>query len=402
MDLLQTLILALLLTIVAVALGITYQRASALQERLNQMSSRTQSHQALEAQVQDIAGRLSALEALTEVAYNGLLLIDPDHQVIYINEAACELFRCPPEDIPRSALARIPSVISLTRQHELDDIVAATLADGEPVVQQVTIQARPYQVRTQFADTPSGPVVVMALEDVGELQRLGRARRDMVANISHELRTPITSIRLLVDTLLRGALQKPRQAEPLVEKIAVEIDHLHQIAQELLDLTMIESGRAEFMLAPVALRQVVSNAIDRMSEVAQRQRHLLENQVGEDVTVLADREYVTRVLTNLLHNAIKFTPPGGQIVIGAARSGGEWITVNVTDSGPGVPMAERERIFERFYRSDRARGGGGTGLGLAIAKHIIGAHGGRIWAGEPPASNPGAHICFTLPAAENL
>jgi two-component system phosphate regulon sensor histidine kinase PhoR len=398
MELPQTLIYALLLTAVAVALGVFYQRAHALQERINEMSARAQNRQALETQVRALESRSSALEALMEAAYNALLLIDPDHQIVHMNAAACDLFHCPPEET-RAPLVRSMSVMSLTRQHELDDLVAATLADGEPVVQQVNIQARPYQVRAEVAETPGGPVVVMALEDVSELQRLGRARRDMVANISHELRTPITTIRVLVDTLLRRDIEQPEKAEKLVEKISVEVEHLHQIAQELLDLAMIESGRAEFMLEPTGLWAIAADVIERMGELAQRQQHEISNEVPDEIRVLADKEQVTRVLTNLLHNAIKFTPPGGRIVIGATPNG-EWVTVNVTDDGPGVPMAERDRIFERFYRSDRAREGGGTGLGLAIAKHIVGAHGGRIWAAEPPASHTGAHICFTLPAAE--
>jgi two-component system phosphate regulon sensor histidine kinase PhoR len=227
----------------------------------------------------------------------------------------------------------------------------------------------------------------------------------MVANISHELRTPITAIRLLVETLQRGAVKSPAKAEPLLEKIAAETDTLQQMAQELLDLAMIESGRAEIRLVPGSLREIVEDATSHLEEMASRGNVLLRNEVDPAINVLADTEQVARVITNLVHNALKFTPPGGEVVIGSSAEG-DTVTVMVSDTGPGIARTERDRVFERFYRGDRARQSAGTGLGLAIVKHIIEAHGGRAWAAEPPrgadSSRPGARLCFTLPAAAPL
>jgi two-component system phosphate regulon sensor histidine kinase PhoR len=247
-------------------------------------------------------------------------------------------------------------------------------------------------------ETELGPYAALVLEDVSELRRLERARRDMVANISHELRTPITSIRLLSDTLLRGALRDRERATGLLEKITSETDTLQQMAQELLDLSMIESGMTLVRLVPVELSELIAAAVDHLSEQAHRKGLSIEGQSPPHLQVLADPEQIGRVLTNLLHNAIKFTPEGGIVEI-SVELDQEWATVAVTDTGPGIPEHERERVFERFYRGDQARTGPGTGLGLAIAKHIVEAHGGRIWAEESPTP-PGARLCFTLPTAE--
>ncbi len=386
--------------------GAAWLQNRALQARVAYLIARVVNRQAIEAQLAARQADLSALEALSEVSFNALLLVNPNHQILTLNTAARELFGLP----SRGSLSE-GTVLSVTRQHEIDDLVAAMLTSDEPEISdQVTLQGRPFRIRALRSGSGPGVRVALALEDVTELQRLGRARRDMVANISHELRTPITSIGLLVDTLLRGVIGDPARAAPLVEKIALENETLKQMAQELLDLAMIESGRAEFRLLPVNLEAITADAIGRLAELAGRKGLTLSSRIPPGVLVLADSEQVIRVLTNLLHNAIKFTAEGGYIAI-TADPGPEWVTICVADTGPGIPAAERERVFERFYRSDRARMGAGTGLGLAIAKHIIEAHGGHIRAddpptdperaGLPPGALVGAYLCFTLPAADS-
>ena len=342
-----------------------------------------------EAQRAQAAGLL----ALSEAAYNGLILLNAERAVLHMNGVARALFSH--DGPPR--LEHGGTLIAVTRNHELDDVVSETLLEREGVDVQLIIRGSTYRVRTLIAGEGEETVIALALEDVSELQRLGRARRDMVANISHELRTPITSIRLLVDTLQRDKAVKSKRGRRLLQKIAVETDTLQQMAQELLDLAMIESGRAEFILKPAELSAIVREAGEQFVEQAERQGLTIEAQVPAGISVLVDGQQIRRVLGNLLHNAIKFTPPGGTIQI-TAETGGEWVTVAVTDSGPGIPPEERDRVFERFYRSDRARDGSGTGLGLAIAKHIVQAHGGRIWVEQPPT--PGARLCFTVPAED--
>jgi two-component system phosphate regulon sensor histidine kinase PhoR len=388
---------AVLLALVAAAAAaiITWR---VMQRQVEAANSRIDELAAALERRQEARIEVEVIEALAEAAYNALLLVNEERLVLHMNTPARDLFS---RDVPPGPEGE-NTLMAVTREHELDSLVTDTLTGQEDVGTQLTLHGSAYRVRTHYVETDEGPVVAIALEDVSELQRLGRARRDMVANISHELRTPITSIRLLVDTLAREkTIRKGKdRAKELLSKIATETDTLQQMAQELLDLAMIESGRAEILMTPLDLREVIDAAVEQLSEQMKRGKLDVRVDAPPDLAVLADSEQIRRVLTNLLHNAIKFTPKDGQIVIEAQRNGDDWLTISVTDTGPGIPTDERDRIFERFYRGDRARRGGGTGLGLAIAKHIVQAHGGRIWAEASPTP-PGARIRFTLPTPDN-
>jgi two-component system phosphate regulon sensor histidine kinase PhoR len=228
------------------------------------------------------------------------------------------------------------------------------------------------------------------------LQRLERMRRDFVANVSHELRTPLASIRLLIETLLAGAKDDPEVAGRMLNQVIGEVDAVTQLAQELLDLSMIESGQMPMQFARASLYQVVEEQVQHFEPQAQQKQITLTITVPDTLMAELDRKMIGRALGNLLHNAIKFTPNKGRIAIEAALEDGQ-ITLRVADSGPGIPAEDLPRIFERFYKVDRARGKGGTGLGLAIARHVVEAHGGRIWATSTPGK--GATFYFSLPVS---
>jgi two-component system phosphate regulon sensor histidine kinase PhoR len=361
------------------------RRLQAADDRLNKLAAQ------LEASAEHRRD-LTALQLLSEVAYNTLVLVNQDRTVVYMNEAACSLF-----GVTHPAETAGRTLLGISGNAELDDYLRQALETGEQFTTQIKLKKGAYRGRTLRGQFGGQYYVALTLEDVSELQRLDRARRDMVANISHELRTPITSIRLLVDTLLRAEGIPPEGAR-LLNKVAGETDTLQQMAQELLDLAMIESGRAEFLLVPVDLGEIIADAVEHLAQQAQRKGISIEGQAPPNLYVLADAQQVARVFNNLIHNAIKFTPRDGLIDI-AVDLQGDFVQIVVTDTGPGIAGEERERVFERFYQSDRARRSGGTGLGLAIAKHIVQAHGGRIWAEEPPHSH-GARLCFTLPLAD--
>ena len=313
---------------------------------------------------------------------DALLTLEAEGRVEWANKRATELFGDPVGK----------SLIEATRSHELELLVAEALRSAERLDRLVTLNGLAYAGRT--APLPTGGMV-LALEDVSEVQRLGRARRDFVANISHELRTPLASIRLLVDTLQSGALADPTVASEMVGKIGVEADALSQLARELLDLAMIESGQMPLKLERADLRDLAQVQVERVMPQAQQKQQTLILDIPPSVCALADGETIGRVLSNLLHNAIKFTPAGGQIHV-CARTEGDNLIVSVADDGPGIPPEDLTRIFERFYKVDRARGQSGTGLGLAIARHIVEGHGGRIWAES--SLGHGATFRFTLPA----
>ncbi len=245
----------------------------------------------------------------------------------------------------------------------------------------------------------------IVIEDLTELRRLERVRRDFIANISHELRTPLASVRLLVETLEEAIDTDPEQAQVFVEKIETEVQQLTALVSEILELSGIESGQVSMTIEPVEAEQLVREVMARMLMLAQRHRVTLRTEIEQGKTlVAADSKHIMRVLVNLVHNAIKFTPSGGVVVIGTRlEAGGNAQCFYVRDTGIGIPPEDLPRIFERFYKVNQARskadfidtGGGGSGLGLAIARHVVEAHGGRIKAES--VVGQGSTFSFNLP-----
>ncbi len=335
--------------------------------------------------------------ALQQAQLDAALVIGPDRVVQTLNPAARELF---------GPLAQAgQTVIEATRSVELADLAAHCLEGGAACDRQVRLGRAnlPYRARAVRIGAPNAAGgwagVVVVLQDLSEVQRLGRARRDFVANISHELRTPITSIRLLVDTLRGAAPQEPAARDELLAKIAVETEALAQLAQELLDLAQIESGQALVRLLPTLASQIVGSVVERFAPQAERKAQVLRSEVPPDLQVWADAAQITRALGNLVHNAIKYTPAAGEIWVRASRSDGD-VLIEVGDTGPGIAPEDLPRVFERFFRADRSRAGDGTGLGLAIARHVVEAHGGRLWVESEGRPGKGAVFRLTLPVVE--
>jgi two-component system phosphate regulon sensor histidine kinase PhoR len=243
------------------------------------------------------------------------------------------------------------------------------------------------------AGRPAGAVAV--LRDVTDLRRLERARRELTANVSHELRTPLTSIKGFAETLLGGAMRDEGTCRRFLDIIDKETNRLVKLVDDLLDLSRLESKRLSLELGQVRVRDVVTDTVVKMRPLAGG-RALELAPAEAEVTVLADRDRLAQVLTNLLDNAIKFTPDDGRIAVGWRTLNGE-VEVTVADDGPGILPADLPHVFERFYKADRSRAAvpGGTGLGLAITKHIVDAHGGRIRVASAPGA--GTTFAFTLP-----
>ena len=241
---------------------------------------------------------------------------------------------------------------------------------------------------------------MVLVRDETRLRRLERVRRDFVTNVSHELRTPITAIRLMVETLEKGALTQPEVARQFVQRIALEVGHMSQMVEELLELSTIESGDRALNFESVSVNDLLS-AVDRLLPLAEeRSLEVTLDIAGDTPQVLGDPRRLGQVLRNLVHNAIKFTPPHGRITVAARpRADGHRVELRVSDTGMGIRPEDLPRIFERFWKADssRQRDGEGSGLGLAIARHVVEAHGGSISVESEPRH--GATFIVELPAA---
>lgn len=333
------------------------------------------------------------LLTMANSAYNALIVLDDDCRIIAINDRAEALFK---RTRPVGE-----TLLEVTGSDELTAMVTNAIENHEEVLEeQIRHGEKVYRVRTQVIDRNGHSFICLAMEDITELVRLNRARRDMVANISHELRTPIANIRLIIDGLFLET-EKPKRKKSInsLHDIARETDALLWMAEELLDLSMIESGQAIIRMVDTPARVIVEEAIERMVDQSDAKEIEVVFDVADDLYVLCDQDKVRRVLINLIHNAIKWSPPGESIAVQAEQDGEE-VVFGVLDNGPGVPEEQTARIFERFYQADESRSvSEGTGLGLAICKHIIEAHDGRIWA-ESNTAQSGGRFFFTLPLGE--
>jgi two-component system phosphate regulon sensor histidine kinase PhoR len=250
----------------------------------------------------------------------------------------------------------------------------------------------------QSVDRRGERLGIIVLRDVTELKRLESVRKEFVANVSHELRTPLASIRALVETLEAGAIDDPAVSGDFLRSVVDEVSRLTSLVDELLDLARLESGRIVLKLEQLEPATMVSTGVERLRQQVERAQLSLTYELPDDLPlVIADRGRVEQALLNLVHNAIKFTRPGGSIHV-SAEAEELFVAVTVADTGVGIEQDELPRVFERFYKSDKARRSEGTGLGLAITKHIVQAHGGSIWVSSHPGQ--GATFTFTLRRAD--
>jgi two-component system phosphate regulon sensor histidine kinase PhoR len=351
----------------------------------------------LGAQLQNQIGALEAertkLVSVLDQMTDGVLIIDAQGQVQLVNPAAQRIFGVS----ERSALGN--SIAEVIRHHQLVELWKLCQETGQSQVTSVDLTSR--RMLLQSTAIPLSQAlpgsVLMVFQDLTQVRRLENIRRDFVSNISHELRTPLASLKALTETLQESALDDPPAARRFLSRMETEVDSLSLMVQELLELSRIESGKVPLQLEPVGPTGLLTAAVGRLGLQAERAGLQISIQSMEDLpSVLADPRRIEQVVTNLLHNAIKFTPSGGRIEL-AAEQAGDMIQFSVRDTGAGISTESLPRIFERFYKADQSRTGGGTGLGLAITRHLVEAHGGRVWAES--VEGQGATFYFTLPVA---
>jgi two-component system, OmpR family, phosphate regulon sensor histidine kinase PhoR len=345
----------------------------------------------LDLQLSTINSENARLSTVLEQLTDGVIIVDANGLIQFANPAAQRLFEI------SDALGH--SVIEVVRNHQLVDAWRRCQQTNEMQSETVELPAR-HQFLQLIAipDTHASGSLIL-VQDLTRVRRLETVRRDFISNISHELRTPLASLKALTETLQSGALSDPEAGPRFLSRINAEVDALTQMAQELLDLSRIESGQVELILAPLAPKSLITSAAERMRMQAERAGLKLLVKCEDDLpNIRADKSRLEQVLVNLLHNAVKFTKPGGEVALEAESvSGG--VRFAVRDSGVGIPSESLSRIFERFYRVDKSRTGSGTGLGLSISKHIIEAHGGKIWAESDERHGSVFYFVIPLPTS---
>lgn len=328
----------------------------------------------------------------------GLLRIDRRLAVRAANGAAHRLL----ERRPGTLAGR--SVMEAFVDHHVESLIREAIAGASGTAELGVGRDRLLVVRARSAADGGAWV---ALEDVTELRRLQRIRAEFIDNLSHELRTPLSTIRLLTETLAAdlARIEVPEKVRERVNKIDVETGHLVQMVTELLDLSRIEQSATDVELVDLSIERVLRGAVERLQTFADRQRVVLRLDAhagGPLPRIRGDEERLGQLMVNLLHNAVKFSPPGSHVVV-AAGVDGEELVISVRDEGVGIPRQDLDRVFERFYKVDKARvrGMGGTGLGLAIARHIAEGHGGRIWVESEEGRGSKFSVAIPIPGPKH-
>ncbi len=335
----------------------------------------------------------SRLQAIFSNLNDGVVIVDEPGTVLGLNDAATAMLGVNP-----LWAVGYPFVV-VARDHDLAHLVRIAFESTEARTATIehTRAGRVMEATAQLVAGSNERFGIVILRDITALRRLESVRREFVANVSHELRTPVASIRAVVDTLEDGAMDDPEVAGDFVHRIGQEADRLTTLVDDLLDLGRAESGRMVLKPEAIAPADLIPRGADRLRPHIERARLELVLDVPVDLPpVWADRSRIEQVLINLIHNAIKFTPPPGTITV-SARTDGGMVQVTVHDTGVGIPETDLPRVFERFYKTDRARRSEGTGLGLAITKHIVLAHQGTI--SVTSQTGHGASFAFTLPLA---
>ncbi len=347
----------------------------------------------LRTQIQALETEQGKLSAVLEQMTDGVIIVDEQGQVELINPAAANLFETTVEEALYHSLAEI------VRQHQLVELWQRCQETGNEQAMMLDLlhQHRYIQTIAISLGEALPEKYLLLFQDLTRMRRLETIRRDFITNISHELRTPLASIKALTETLKGGALEDPSVANHFLERMDIEVDALTQMGSELLELTRIESGQVPLKIKPAKPCKLVNRAVKRLREQAERSGINLETNCPDNLpNIYADSSRLGQVLANLLHNAIKFTPEGGEVNLTVTQYA-DVVEYSVHDTGIGIPSDDLPRIFERFYKADQARSESGTGLGLAIARHLVEAHGGRIWVDSTLGS--GSTFYFTIPIA---
>ena len=379
------------------AAGFIYWRDKARIEKLENdlASERATSSKNREQQQQTLAQEHAQQQALFNSMIEGVLILDRDGKVRLVNQAIERLFTLV-DDI------RGRTIMEAFRMHPLQELVNRASIEGQMIGGELElpgIENRCLHVNAVSLLDRDGRHAGMLLvfHDLTRVRQLENTRREFVANVSHELRTPLSMIKGYVETLIDGAKDDPAVALKFLQTIEKHADRLTYLIEDLLTISKLESGQIVMNLQRVELGPVVARVLEDLQSRAEEKGITLQNLLPEEIEVKADGDRLEQVLFNLVDNAIKYGKNNGEVTVSCQIVDDKLVQLSVRDDGPGIPEEAKERVFERFYRIDRARSreAGGTGLGLSIVKHIVQSHGGEVWVESELGK--GSTFCFTLP-----
>ena len=384
------LLISLAIIFLIIAIWFT-RRSSNLRRSLDEQNNLIKN---LNLQLSSLSAERARLAAVLDQMTDGVLIVDSQGRIQFANPASKKLFETV-DPINRS-------IVEVVRHHQLVEAWQRCQQTNELQSESIEVPARRQFLQLVVIPDAHAGGSLLLVQDLTRVRRLETVRRDFISNISHERRTPLASLKALTETLQNGALSDPEAGPRFLSRIVTEVDALTQMTQELLDLSRIESGQVELNLAPISPKKLLISACDRMKLQAERAGLTLRVECSDDLpNVRADYARLEQVLVNLIHNSVKFTRPGGEVILLAEtadteeRSAGGGVRFGVKDTGIGIPSEDVPRIFERFYRVDRSRSGSGTGLGLSIARHIVETHQGKIWVDS--IEGQGSTFFFTIP-----
>ena len=351
----------------------------------------------LDASISVLTDERNRSSAILGSMIEGVAVISGDERIIFSNSAFSRILGL---DEFHGIEGR--PLLEVARQSDLLAAIKMALNGQEQVSSEIvvgTVRPRSFAVTAAPVQASGHKGAVLVLHEITDLRRLERVRQDFVANVSHEFRTPLTAIQGFAETLLSGALEDPANRRRFVEIIREHATRLARLTEDLLKLSRIEAGQLKLEFRPVSVTQLIESCMETAHLKAVPRRLAIDVRLPDELPpVRGDANSLQEVLQNLLDNALQYTPAGGKIEVSALCSDGR-VVVTVADTGIGIPQVEQERIFERFYRVDaaRSREAGGTGLGLSIARHIMEAHGGRLWVES--AVGEGSRFHFSIPVA---
>jgi len=362
-----------------------------LARALNQMAEE------LEHRMETVINQRNEYEAVLSSMVEGVIAVDLENHVLGINRAAAGMLAVTPEKIKGM------NILETVRNSELHHFVMNALKEGSPREGDVIL----HQVSGQVVNTQCIPLnnatgdrigTLVVLNDVTRIRRLENVRRDFVANVSHEIKTPLTAIKGFVETLQQGSVDTHEEQEKFLGIIKKHADRLDAIVEDLLALARLEQKEEEGELetGPHALEEIIETAVQVVKRKSEEKKISIQTSYEPTLQIKVDAPLMEQAVVNLLDNAVKYSPEGGSVRVETEASDRE-VRIRVIDRGPGIPKKHQPRLFERFYRVDRARSRmlGGTGLGLAIVKHIAQAHNGNV--SVESTSGKGSTFTITLP-----